>query len=358
VNRPGLIIVGAGLSGLMTALMLRRTGLEVLVIPVDSRLPAGGWIELDASPLPPWQWSSSLAAMAGHGRRHLPALIAELGQATGVDCALAESDLLVVGRCAAPDVGPLRSAGVSWKRGRLHEFEPSLAMGESDALLVHGPAAADGTRLSRALAHYLGKRSVPADGRAAVRLEVAGNTVLGVELVDGSLLEADAVVVAAGASSAPLLYRSGLEPIVTSSFGAPVIVLRPHDLSLSTALSSDELWLSPQLDGTLIGGAWNSGPGDDDASQSDLFRLVRRWLPGLKPWDLCAHGRAVLSTDQAARPALGAYPRQRNLWINCAHEGVGPLPALAAAECLAGQLDGGALASEWAVRLAPLGADC
>jgi D-amino-acid dehydrogenase len=225
-----LIIVGSGIVG--AACAYTACGLGAQVTLVDAAWP-GQATAAGAGIICPWTAAVDDPAWYAFGRaaaRQYPALIADLEEQGESDVSYAKVGALLVGdgdqleqarqrltarRAAAPEIGEV--ALIDDRQAR--ELFPPLHPGAT-ALFIPGAARVDGRRLAAALiraATRLGATTRTGEAKLAYRQARTGEArlanraghVTGVT-VDGELLEADAVVVAAGAWTAPLLAPLGV----------------------------------------------------------------------------------------------------------------------------------------------------
>jgi D-amino-acid dehydrogenase len=217
-----VLVIGSGIGGAATAWHLARRGAEVVV--ADAARP-GTATEAGAGIVSPWtsRWENALyplAAAAGRYYREFTAELAELGQESSFEVVggmivsadeaeLAEAHERLTARAAeAPEVGEVRLLDPAQAR----ELFPALAPGLG-AVHLAGAGRVDGHLLRRALlaaAEGLGAKFV--EGEVAFR---ADGTVASSE----GPLEADSVVVAAGAWSRELLAPLGIDLPVTPHRG-------------------------------------------------------------------------------------------------------------------------------------------
>ncbi|MEN1727263.1 MAG: FAD-dependent oxidoreductase [Pseudomonadota bacterium] len=344
-----VIVVGAGVSGLFTALKLSDIGLHPEVIPAPdvSDLLASP----DAALAPPWRRPTVFNQLEARSVKLLPELTTRLSQETGVDLALERQAMVALD--ASMEIPPtwLDQRREDIRTGVLSDFEPQLAQGHREALSYGRREALRGDRLKKALSLALARRGITVQQRSPVRrLEVAGNIVLGVELEDGRLQRADLIVLAAEQASSNLLHASGLESVDAGGALAPALQLAPSSAAVRSAVLSPTLMLSPRLDGRLLAISNLDEQGRATLTMDQLRQLVHASLPGLGRHDLERSGLLEVPDGQS-RVAIGAYPGVRGFWMNVGHEAQGPLLALAAAEFLAEQLNGGAAVRELAVTL-------
>ena len=243
-----LIIVGSGIVG--AACAYTASGLGAQVTLVDAAWP-GQATAAGAGIICPWTAAVDDPAWYAFGRAaaaHYPALIADLKERGESDVSYAKVGALLVGdgdqleqarqrlaarRAAAPEIGEV--ALIDDRQAR--ELFPPLRPGAA-ALFIPGAARVDGRRLAAALIRaatrlgaitrtgeaklayrpasassaYRPTRASAADrSRAADRADAPdrASCVTGVTVED-ELLEADAVVVAAGAWTTPLLAPLGI----------------------------------------------------------------------------------------------------------------------------------------------------
>ncbi len=349
MKRADVIVVGTGITSLLTALKLHESGLQPLLISSEtdySEFPLP-----DMAILPPWQSGEWVDRLEKRSAELLPELVTGLGQATGVDCAINQVDLVIAGGPDEKATAWLTASDRRWREGTLAEFDHSLAMGQLPGLLIKDRIALCQQRLVRALSLYLRQSGVEIiDHDPVRRLDIAGNIVLGAELISGVVRRAEATVVAAAGRTGDLLFDSGLERIEGAGRRSAALVFAPTVAALRVLVWTEELWLLPLSDDRLLAGLVARNPSADNLNTATLLERVYHWLPGLGRHDLQQRGQ--LDTVGAhSRPSIGCYPGVRGLWINSHHEVYGPLVALAAAEFLVEQLAGGPAVAALAVRV-------
>ena len=228
-----LIIVGSGIVGAACAYTAARLGAQVTLI--DAARP-GQATAAGAGIICPWTAAVDDPAWYAFGRtaaRQYPALIADLKEQGESDVSYAKVGALLVGdgdqleqarqrltarRAAAPEIGEVALMDDRQARDLFPPLRP-----DATALFIPGAARVDGRRLAAALiraATRLGattrtgeaklayRQASPTDPATASDPDRASH-VTGVT-IDGELLEAGAVVVAAGAWTAPLLAPLGV----------------------------------------------------------------------------------------------------------------------------------------------------
>jgi glycine oxidase len=341
-----IIVVGSGVVGLSSAMALRQAGCVPLVVDGGELGDEAVWS------LPPWELPAGIGELIERNDQRLPELVTELGQATGVDCEIHRTSLLIVGEPAA--------AGRTWldthpdliRRGQVASFEPALSGADRQATLIETRSRVRSSRLARALGLALPQWQVEIlSGRPVARLDVSGNIVLGVELADGGRISAEAVVMAAGANANRLLFDSGLEPLQLDPAEAPYLLFNPGQRLIGNIINTGDCCLAPLNDGRILAVDFSTAREASQAALDDLMQRVGNWLPALSRFDLQASGFGPSPGLGNGLPAIGAYPQVRGLWINGGHLRSGLGVGLAAAEMLAEQMTGGSVMADYLPRL-------
>ncbi len=345
MSRVEILVVGSGLGGLASAFALRRAGHQVALVD------AGDEGDTGVAAVPPWQMPASIERMARYSGKLLPELVAELGQATGVDCEIHESALLLIGEQLEEAAEWLEQHQHEFSRGSVSEFEPGLAGGDGNAVQVRIPHRVRPSRLARALAFALPQSGVSIIRDSSVRrLDVAGNIVLGAELSDGRRVRSESVVLAAGARTNPLLFDSGLERLSVDPFQTTHLLFNPGQRLIGQVIHCGDCCLAPLADGRLMAVDLTAGQECEKTAIEDLYARVSNWLPALSRFDLENIGLGPKPGLETGLPAIGAYPQMRGLWINAGHLRRGLEICLAAGELLADQLGGAAPVPELVCR--------
>ena len=95
-SSPDILMVGAGVMGMLSALELAEAGQRVLMIDqgragLEASWAGGGII----SPLYPWRYAPPITALATWSQQAFPDLIASLTDSTGIDSELSANGMLV-----------------------------------------------------------------------------------------------------------------------------------------------------------------------------------------------------------------------------------------------------------------------
>jgi D-amino-acid dehydrogenase len=223
-----LIVVGAGVVG--AACAYEASGLGAEVVLVDAEMP-GQATAAGAGIICPWTShpdDEAWCAFACAAARRFPALAAKLADSGAGDMSYRQVGALIIARdeeeadrecrrmldrqAAVPDIGEVRSVSTAEALALFPPLQPG-----SVGVWIGGAGRVDGRRLRETLVRASrGRGAAVVAGQA--RLACRAGRVAGVE-IEGQLVEADAVVVAAGAWTASFLEPAGVIVRVTPERG-------------------------------------------------------------------------------------------------------------------------------------------
>lgn len=333
-----VIVVGAGVIGLLTALELAEAGLKVQVIergqPGREASWAGGGI---LSTLPPWQYPQAVLALSEWSQAAYPLLCERLRSATGIDPEWTAGGLLV----QAPEL----PAAQNWAIQRAVAMEcldqdqqsrryPGIAADPS-AILLADVAQVRSPRLLQALIAYLGKLGVDLKtNRPVTRLMLHRNKVVGIE-TPVEQLPAAAVVICAGAWSAGLTpFPLSVEPVK-----GQMLLYAGVPERLPVMLLRGETYLIPRRDGQVLAGSSVERTGFDktpsEAVRERLHSEAIRLFPALRDARLECHWAGLRPSSTEGIPYIGCHREWEGLYLNTGHYRHGLLTAPSSARLLA-----------------------
>lgn len=342
MGKPDVIVVGAGIAGLLTARELHRAGLSVVVLDRGapgreaSRAAAG-----ILSPLCPWRTDPATRALARWSQQHYPALVADLTRESGVDPEYSPSGMLVFGEVdtaaalawAAEDgqlVEPLAPADVAAR-------EPALAGCSRDALFLPAVAHVNTSRLMRALVGSVQALGVPIRTEAVTGLAFDDGRVRGVHIYKEKL-EAERVVLAAGAWSSQLTAPLGLG-LGTRPVRGQILELEGSPGLLNRILLENNRYIIPRSRGRFIVGSTveDAGfdTGTDAATAQELQAFAAGLLPALGELPVRHQWAGLRPATPDGLPYIGAHPAVPGLFFNTGHHRHGITTAPASARLLA-----------------------
>ena len=330
-----VVVVGAGILGASTAYHLAREGCEVTLV---DRADEGRATDAGAGIVCPWgspiEDAPSYALLA-RGARYYPQLAAKLAEDGERDLGYAQ----VGGLYVPADPGELdiverrartRAADAP---GRIERVSPADARAlfpplrpDQPALFVSGGARVDGRRLAAALQRAAAKRRARLMSGSA-ELVLRGNRASGVR-VNGESIEADSVVVAAGAWAQNILEPVGIQLAVAPQRGQIVHLRLPgtNTARWPVLLPLTSYYLLAFEDSRVVVGATReTGSGFDyrltAAGVAEVLHAGLAVAPGLASWTVheMRIGFRPIAPDN--RPKLGPVPGLDNLLVG---NGMGP----------------------------------
>lgn len=304
------VVVGGGVIGLSCAWRLAAAGVEVVVVDAE---PASGASWVAGGMLAPvteaWPGEERLLELGTAALARWPGFAAALSKTASRDSGL-RTDGTVVAAVDSADRAELDTLAEHLARlgravdvltGRqLRRLEPALGPAVRGGLSVPGDLAVDNRALLAALLAAL-RASPYVSFLAQHAAELRPGTA---ELLDGSTVDGDIVVLAAGAWSAALhpALRGRLRPVKGEivRLRARPTALPPPRRTVRAAVCGRPVYLVPRDGGRLVLGATQYEAGFDTevtvAGVRDLLHDAELVLPGLAEY-------AIEETSAGLRPA-------------------------------------------------------
>ncbi|BBB60608.1 D-amino acid oxidase [Undibacterium sp. KW1] len=232
---------------------------------------------------------------------------------------------------------------------QVQKLEPALRPGLAGGVRVFG----DSVVYPPKLAHFMAQLLVKRGGNLILGKRVAQLTANQLVFADGSKLDADIIIVAAGLEVAKLLP----EIAVFGRKGHLAITDRyPGRLSHQivsmnygqAAVSADALAVAanvqPRSNGQwLIGSCRQDGQTDNSLDSKALGAVLQSamtLLPCLADMQIIRAWAGMRPASPDGHPIIGPHPGLAGVWLAAGHEGLGVTMAMATAKMLADQIAG------------------
>ncbi|MFZ5575222.1 MAG: glycine oxidase ThiO [Pseudomonadota bacterium] len=327
------VVIGAGVSGLSTALALLGRGHAVSVLERgeagrESSWAGGGIL----SPLLPWDYAEAVSALALRSMQAFAGWVADVEARSGLAAEYWRCGMRVLD-AEAPD------AALAWGAAHGLAVEPRA----DGSLWLPEIAQVRNPRLIAALrAAVLNAGGTLREHCAATGVLSERGRVTAVQTETGTL-PADTVVLAAGAWSglglAGLVPPPNIRPI-----RGQMLLFRLEPGALDTILYRRGLYLIPRRDGHLLVGSTLEDAGFDKSTNRDtaarLHAEAAALLPALAKIAPVQHWAGLRPGAPANFPVIDRHPDFENVFVNTGHYRYGVTLAPAAAELLADLIAG------------------
>jgi len=329
-----VVVIGAGIIGLLTALRLKQQGADVVVLEKGQVAQESSWAGAGIlCPIHPWLYPDAFSNLVNASLDLYPDMEAELKCETGHDIQRIQSGLLIPcfesDKLKHQDEAEKWSAKFDWNMQRLTSMqalaiEPTLSPTVQEALLWKDVHQVRNPELLQAIVLYLRKLDVPIveHSEVAQLLEDNNGTVIGVKSTGGEQYHADAVLLAAGSWSADLAEQSGLKLPVHPVKGQ-IVLLKTKPDTLKHIVKHDDAYFVPRRDGRILVGASMENVGFERGNTvevlHELLAATKRLLPGLKDAEIEQQWMGFRPGSPDGLPYLGEVKSKPGLWVATGH---------------------------------------
>jgi glycine oxidase len=323
-----IVIIGAGIAGFAAALACWERGAAVTL--VEAHRPGAGATGASAGMLVAQYEAGSADALFGlclENRRRYPDWAARLEDLAGRSLDVRWDGMLVANLSVAEHEEAKQTA--AWQRGaglqaavldpaEAAGIEPNVSSEVVSYLWLSQEGQLDSQRLAEVLGDALRRTAIRlVVGNAALEILSQSGRVVGVGLADGRALEAEGVVLAAGAWSGALRGLPRELPVrpvrgqmLRFSAGAPA--LRP------IVASHAGRYLVPRADGSVLAGSTMEDVGFDrsidEAGLQAIHGSVSRLVPGLADYRPIEHWAGLRPISADRQPIIGPEPELNGLF--------------------------------------------
>ncbi|MGZ4957949.1 MAG: NAD(P)/FAD-dependent oxidoreductase [Methylomonas sp.] len=338
-----ILIIGGGISGLLTARELRLAGRDVTIID-KSRAGresswAGGGILL---PIYPWRQPAPISDLVINSLEKYPALNQELLEATGIDPEWRDCGMLI---CKNPDfadaIAWCRQRGISYQSPPQQRLE-GLHTDFQQPLWLPEIAQIRNPRLVKSLQAYLLKLGVTFLENAEIsRIGSHNRRIIQVDTRQQNFAPEE-LIVSTGAWTANFLK----EHLPEASLSLPITPIKGQMLlfdarpdTLPHMVLDGDQYLIPRRDGNILAGSTVEVVGFDktttDEARDKLYQFASELFPPLAQYPVSHHWAGLRPGTPQGIPYIGRHPEFDNLSINVGHFRNGLVMGPASAQLLA-----------------------
>jgi len=348
-----IIIVGAGVIGLATALKLLESGAKVSVLErgqagMESSWAGGGIL----SPICPWDYTDAVTQLIHYSTALFPDWVAALHNATGIDPEYHQCGMTVLPPVDIQNATAwCATHGINMQRQIL---SMPLSVEENQHTVNDGSGSIEAVVLPEIaqirnprLLHALRQRVIQLGGHLVENCcvhnwKVQQNKILSIQSSCG-IFEADNYIIAAGAWSQRVLGEHALGLNIQPVKGQ-MLLFKFDAQPLSTIVVQESLYLIPRQDGHLLLGSTVENTGFDKrittSVRRKLLKQAQSILPQLHDSSVIGHWSGLRPCSPLNIPTIGRHPELTNLYLNSGHFRYGVTMAPASAEILANTITG------------------
>lgn len=329
-----VIVIGAGIIGLLTACRLKQQGVDVTVLEKGHAGQESSWAGAGIlCPIHPWLYPDSFSELVDASLALYPALDNELLDATGISMQRIKSGLMIP--CFERDRITHQEAAIQWSKDfdwnieRLNSqqaqaIDPTLSKDMSEALYWPEVCQLRNPELLKAVVAYLGQLDIPIieNSEVSVLLEDGQGNVVGVKTTSGNSYATDAVLLAAGSWNQTLAAQSGFN-LPVSPVKGQIVLLKSEPGTLKSIVKHDDAYFVPRQDGRILVGASMENVGFERGNtvsiMHTLLEATMRLLPGLSDAEIEQQWMGFRPGSPDGLPFLGPVASKPGLWVATGH---------------------------------------
>lgn len=338
-------IIGAGISGLMSALELVEQGCQVDLYDGQDQGQAswaGGGI---LSPMYPWRYPHAVNVLAQSAEAMYQKWNELLFEKTGIDFEIHQTGMLIfdetdqaIGlRYADLTQNPYQQSSLIHAKDLADQF-PLLNSNLTQALHFPRISNVRNPRLLASLKGYLSQHpNVRYLQKKVIGTEQQRDRISHLKLADGTRQAVDQVLFTTGAWSGQWLETLGINFEVVPVHGQMMVFKAPKNW-LTTMCMNRVMYLIPRRDGHIVCGSSMCRKGFDlelnTDTTEDIYTSSLAMVPDLAQWPIIKEWAGFRPGSQTGIPVIGRSPRLLNTWVNTGHFRNGLCMAPASAQLL------------------------
>ncbi|QER40246.1 glycine oxidase ThiO [Acinetobacter suaedae] len=327
-----IAIIGAGISGLMTALELAEHGCSVDIFDQQQAGQAASWAGGGIlSPMYPWRYAPEVNQLAQYGKSLYQSWNEKLYPITGIDFQIHNTGMLIFDQedfqtglnYATQHNEPMQQCDLL-NRIQLETVNPHISKQFDQAIYFPQLANVRNPRLLQSLIHYLKQHPCVRFFEHCIveKLIIKNKTVHGIETEDHQQYFADQVVLTSGAWS-NYWQQQVQRKIPVHPVQGQMLLFKSPENWLPTMCMNRVMYLIPRQDGHIVCGSSMSECGFSTAvdaqTQQDILSACLEMVPELAQFPIVKRWAGLRPSSPHGIPYIGAMPELNRLWANFGH---------------------------------------
>ena len=327
-----IAIIGAGISGLMTALELVEQGCSVDIFDHAQAGQAASWAGGGIlSPMYPWRYPFEVNQLAQYGKSLYHAWNEKLSPITGIDFQIHDTGMLIFDQddfeiglnYATQHHEPMQRCD-QLNRTQLEQVNPHISQHFQQAIYFPELSNIRNPRVIKSLVAYLKQHaSVRLFEHCSVeKLIIQQQRVQGIQTADGNQFFSDQTVICSGAWSQHWSLQTQRDIPVHPVQGQMLLFKTPANW-LPTMCMNRVMYLIPRQDGHIVCGSSMAESGFntqiDSNTQQNILNACLEMVPELAQFPIVKRWAGLRPSSPQGIPYIGAMPELSNLWANFGH---------------------------------------
>ena len=324
-----IAIIGAGITGLMSALELLEQGCSITIFDQQAAGQAASWAGGGIlSPMYPWRYPDAVNALARHAKPLYQAWNQKLQPITGIDFQIHETGMLIFDEddfeiglnYAERHQEPMQQAEYL-NRKQLEQINPHIHPKFQQALYFSQLANVRNPRLLQSLTQYLKQhpRVRFFEHCPIQQFQIIENRIQAIQSADGRLHQADHIVLTTGAWSQQWAAQLGLQIPIQPVQGQIVLFKTPAQWLPSMCMNK-VMYLIPRRDGHVLCGSSMRQVGFDTSPSAEIRQNILEacleMVPELADFPIVKQWAGLRPSSPDGIPYIGKIPHLNNLWTN------------------------------------------
>lgn len=327
-----IAIIGAGVSGLLTAFELIEQGCTVSIFDQQAAGKEASWAGGGIlSPMYPWRYPEAVNTLAQYGKPLYKKLNQKLYPVSRIDFQIHPTGMLIfdeedfeIGLQYAEKYQEPMQACQKIQHNQILRINPHVSSQFSQALYFPHLANVRNPRLLQSLIAYLKQqpRVQFVEYCQIDQLEIKNQHVQAIHTNSGQIFSADQFVLATGAWSQKWASQLGFDIPVQPIHGQMALFKTPENW-LPTMCMNKVMYLIPRVDGHIVCGSSMNDFGFDDSTkpniQKEIVAAASEMIPELRHFPLVHQWAGLRPSSPTGIPYIGQMPDIKNLWANFGH---------------------------------------